>query len=185
MTEKNTKGAMEMSVGTIVTIVLLMSVLVLGIFFIQKIFKSSNGALDLTDQQLQDQLQALYSNGQDNLAVLPQSRTLDISPGDVDAFGVGVKNTERGGDSISFGYKVEASGDDNKKNCGRTNEILNTYIRQGSSEEGIVLSPGSTASRKVRIEIPQGAPLCLVRYKITVLKEGTPLNSDYFDINIK
>ena len=37
---KSKRGAMEMSVGTIVTIVLLMSVLVLGIFLVQKIFKT-------------------------------------------------------------------------------------------------------------------------------------------------
>ena len=35
------RGAMEMSVGTIVTIVLLMTVLVLGIFLVQRIFTSS------------------------------------------------------------------------------------------------------------------------------------------------
>ena len=41
ITKMNKKAAMEMSVGTIVTIVLLMSVLVLGIFMIQKIFSGS------------------------------------------------------------------------------------------------------------------------------------------------
>ena len=56
METKNTKGAMEMSVGTIVTIVLLMSVLVLGIFFVSKIFTSSNNAIDSIDSQVQSEI---------------------------------------------------------------------------------------------------------------------------------
>ena len=43
---KSKSGAMEMSVGTMVTIVLLMIVLVLGIFFIQKIFGAGTNAID-------------------------------------------------------------------------------------------------------------------------------------------
>ena len=53
---KNKKAAMEMSVGTIVTIVLLMSVLILGIFLVQNIFKSAKGAVDLTDKQLKNEI---------------------------------------------------------------------------------------------------------------------------------
>ena len=156
-----------MSVGTIVTIVLLMTVLVLGIYFIQKIFISANGALDLTDQQLQEELQSLYSGDQDSLAIFPQSRFLEIPPGEIEAIGIGIKNVERGGGSASFSYDVEAAGEDNQKNCGRTNEELDSYIRQGSSEEGIILSPGVDVGRKVRFEIPKGAPLdCLTQERI-------------------
>ena len=49
---KNKKAAMEMSVGNIVTIVLLMTVLVLGIILVQRIFTSGVGVVDLTDEQL-------------------------------------------------------------------------------------------------------------------------------------
>jgi len=56
---KNKKGAMEMSVGTIVTIVLLMSVLVLGVFLVQKIFQSSTNVVDQVDQQVQNQINQL------------------------------------------------------------------------------------------------------------------------------
>ena len=51
---KNKKAAMEMSMGTMVTIILLVVVLVLGIFFIQKIFSSGSNAIDTVDNQVQD-----------------------------------------------------------------------------------------------------------------------------------
>ena len=58
---KNKSGAMEMSVGTIVTIVLLVSVLVLGVVLITQILASAKGAVDLTDQQLKGELEKLFS----------------------------------------------------------------------------------------------------------------------------
>ena len=53
---KNRKAAMEMSVGTIVTIVLLMSVLILGIFLVQKVFRSGSNAIDSVDDEIQNQI---------------------------------------------------------------------------------------------------------------------------------
>ncbi|MEM3091480.1 MAG: hypothetical protein QXU39_02390, partial [Candidatus Pacearchaeota archaeon] len=52
-------AAMEMSVGTMVTIVLLMIVLVLGIFFIQKIFSAGTNAIETIDNQVQNEIQKL------------------------------------------------------------------------------------------------------------------------------
>ena len=57
---KQKKAAMEMSVGTIVTIVLLMSVLILGIFLIKNIFSSAKNAIDLTDEQLNAEINELF-----------------------------------------------------------------------------------------------------------------------------
>ena len=50
---KSKRAAMEMSVGTMVTIILLVTVLVLGIFFVQKIFKSGTSAIDNIDTEVQ------------------------------------------------------------------------------------------------------------------------------------
>ena len=69
MKKMNSKGAMEMSVGTIVTIVLLMSVLVLGLYFVQKIFASGSNAIDSVDSQVQSEINRLFSNGETKLAV--------------------------------------------------------------------------------------------------------------------
>ena len=69
MKEINSKGAMEMSVGTIVTIVLLMSVLVLGLFLVQRVFSSGTGAIDSIDSQVQNEIQKLFSEEGRTIAI--------------------------------------------------------------------------------------------------------------------
>ena len=177
---------MEMSVGTIVTVVLLMAVLILGIFLVQKIFRSAHGAIDLTNQQLQDQIVEIFGKSEAPIAIYPPSKYLDISKGKIDAIGIGIKGPERGGTSQTYSYSIEAKGSDNERNCGVGNSELSSYIKQGSSETGLDVGPGDIVSRKVRFEIPEDAPLCLVRYVITVTSSGDAgSKTDYVDINIK
>ena len=61
----NKKAALEMSVGTIVVIVLAVTLLVLGVIFVNRIFSSASGIIDLTDQQLRDEVQKLFSEEND------------------------------------------------------------------------------------------------------------------------
>ena len=53
---KNKKAAMEMSVGTIVTIVLLMTVLILGLVMIRTIFKGSIENINSVDQSVKNEI---------------------------------------------------------------------------------------------------------------------------------
>ncbi len=66
-TEK--RAAMEMSVGTIVTIVLLMSALVLGLVLTRNIFTSTTDNVDTIDDQLKDEIQNLFGSGGKKLVV--------------------------------------------------------------------------------------------------------------------
>ena len=61
MKSKSKIGQMEMSVGTIVTIVLLVTLLILGVVLIKNIFSSAKGVVDLTDQQLRSEISKLFS----------------------------------------------------------------------------------------------------------------------------
>ena len=99
---KNRKAAMEMSMGTIVTIVLLMSVLILGFFFVEKVFGTAKGAIDMTEQQLYDQINTLFSSDEDQrLMVYPQTRSLTIKKKKSDAFGWGIYNDHPEEESFS------------------------------------------------------------------------------------
>ena len=69
---------MEMSVGTIVTIVLLMSALVLGLVLTRTIFNTSRSAVDLTEQQLTNEIGKAFGSDEDKLAVYPKSGRLTI-----------------------------------------------------------------------------------------------------------
>ncbi len=68
---KSRKGAMEMSMGTVVTIVLLMSVLVLGIFLVQKIFKVGTSAIDGIDAKIQGEINEMFADEGEKVIIYP------------------------------------------------------------------------------------------------------------------
>jgi len=178
------KAAMEMSVGTIVTIVLLMGVLVLGVFLIQRIFTSAKGAIDLTDQQLRDQINKLFAE-ESKIVIYPQTRFVEIKQEKTDGVGIGIRNLETGGGTKKFSYEVVVSDPDLQKKCGISEEIAENWIVTGRAEKDIPIASGDFSSQKVLFEIPVGAPLCTIRYRVIVTPEGADQFSDFFDVKIK
>lgn len=62
MKKENKRAAMEMSVGTIVTIVLLMALLVLGLFFIRNIMCSGIVLTDQIDEKVSNEIKGLFAD---------------------------------------------------------------------------------------------------------------------------
>lgn len=179
MNFKNKRGAMEMSVGTIVTIVLLMAVLVLGLVLTRQIFSSSKGAIDLTDQQLKSEIGKAFGSEDDMIIIFPESRYIEIKQESRDGVGIGIRNILTGvSGSQDFSYVVGVS----ESNC--VNADVLSWIELGKSAEDISIQVGDYASRKVIFSIPTGSPLCSVRYSVTVTS-GSVVEEDYFDVVVK
>ena len=180
MNSKNSKGAMEMSVGTIVTIVLLMTVLVLGLFFVQKIFSSGNNAIDSVDSQLTAQINQLFSDGSAEIAVYPTSRSITLTKGDSTpkGFAFSVYNNDKA--SHKFSYTV-ASGD--VSNCGQTmtNQIADSYLLGGKGDFTLDKGNSLALARIVKIDVPQSAPPCTAIYNINVVRDdGHAFGADVY-----
>lgn len=175
------KAAMEMSVGTIVTIVLLMSVLVLGLFLIRGIFSSAKGAMDLTDQELQAEIKKLFAEDS-KLAIYPTSKTVKIKVGNDDAIGIGIKNIATNVNSeTSFSYTTVVV----ENNCGLTKEQVEKWISLGKSESDIPIPISEIVSGRVTISIPEGTPNCLARFRVNVQRGSTAYDTDFFEIRVK
>lgn len=163
---------MEMSVGTMVTIVLLMVVLVLGIFFIQKIFKTGTTALDQIDQSVKDEINQIF--GQDEtkkIVILPSTRTITMNQGDSGGFGFSIRNTENTDGAFSYEVSVLEVG----SNCQMTEEEADELIILGKeSLSDLDLPSGQKLENPilVKFEIPESAPLCTLRYVVNVEKDG-------------
>lgn len=80
--QKNKRAAMEMSVGTIVTIVLLMSVLILGLVFIRKIMCSGIVIVDGIDKKVQGQLINLFGTDKYGVECMGEPGQEEIKFGD-------------------------------------------------------------------------------------------------------
>ncbi|VVB83721.1 Uncharacterised protein [uncultured archaeon] len=179
---RNRSGQMEMSIGTIVTIVLLVTLLIGGIFLIQKISKSATGVVDLTDQQLRNEINKLFS--EDNkMSVYPGTRLVEIAQTSTDGVGFGIKNLQEGANAQStFSYAVSAS---DVGNCGISKEEAESWIILGKAEDSLSIPSGDSIVRKVLFDIPVGSPLCTARFKIEVKAGETAYASDFFDVKIK
>jgi hypothetical protein len=167
--KNNRKGAMEMSVGTMVTIVLLMVVLVLGIFFIQRIFNSGNTALDQINDATQNQINQLFASNSGPTVVLPASQSITIKRGDTPkGFAFEVKNPDNL--QATFSYNVSES---SMHNCGiLTADEANSFLIAGTGT--FVAGPGAQSSQQfVRFDVPSTEPACTVVYNLQISGTGS------------
>lgn len=182
---KSKKAAMEMSVGTIVTIVLLVTVLILGVVLIKNIFTSAKGVIDLTDQQLRNEVNKLFSE-ESKISIYPSTRLVEIKQDTTDGVGIGIKNllTGASGDK-KFSYTVSVSDADLNTKCGINAGTAESWIATGRSEKDIPIPSGDFSAQRVLFEIPVGAPLCTIRFRVNVNADSTAYATDFFDLKIK
>ena len=177
---KSRRGAMELSVGTIVVFVLAMSVLVLGFFLVQRIFDVATGAVDLTDQQLKDEINKLFSD-ESRTSIYPGTREIEIRQDESDGVGIGIQNLQSTQDS--FSYIISANPGTNCPSTFTSSDAM-SLITVGGSESGITIVTGDYTARKVLFEPQIGTPLCTIRYVVEITSTGGQAFSDYFDIRI-
>ena len=178
--KRNRKAAMEMSVGTIVTIVLLVTVLILGIFLVQQIFKGARGAVDLTQKALEEEINKLFTEDK-KMVIYPSSRFVEIEQGEIDGVGVGIKNLLEGvAGSQDFTYETVVS---NTGKCAETAEQIETWIEQGKSET-FPIPVGDLSAQKILIQPPTGSSLCTVRFRVNVFVGEAAYATDFFDIKV-
>lgn len=163
------RAAMEMSVGTMVTIVLLMIVLVLGIFFIQRIFTSGTNAIDTIDNQVQSEIQKLFSREDAKLAFYPTSRDVIVKRGDIPkGFAFSVRNNDV--ENAEFTFSTTAT---DASKCGSTftEEDANEILLGDSGTFSV--GPGDISEgRIVKFVVPESAPSCTIAYDLE-LKKGS------------
>ena len=72
------KGAIELSMSTIVILVLAMSMLVVGLILVQKIFFVAGSAIGEIDKGVRTSLSETFSKSDVKLAIHPSARTIEI-----------------------------------------------------------------------------------------------------------
>ena len=171
---KNKKAAMEMSVGIIVTIVLLMTVLILGLVLVRTIFSSSVENIDSIDQAVKGEINKLFAEDDTRkVIVYPPTRLVTIKKGNQDylGFGFSIRNVDV--EQGTFQYRVFVNDPDIRNKCRINAEEAESWIKVGGSGN-IDLNAGSSMEEPefVRFLIPENAPPCLIRYGIDVEKDG-------------
>jgi len=181
------RGAMELSVGTIVVIVLAMSMLILGLVLVKNIFGASNKIVSMTEDQLVSEVQQLFG-AEKKLAIYPTNKQIDAKIGKKTGFGIAIKNKVQGGATPQkFSYEVVVNDPDIQTKCGFGPDTVKTWLIHGTGRAGsdIEIPPSEIKGEIVLFTVPEGTSLCTIRLGVTV-KYGTSIySSESVDVEIK
>ncbi|MDD5699768.1 MAG: hypothetical protein PHH00_01055 [Candidatus Nanoarchaeia archaeon] len=173
---KNRKGAIEMSMTTIVTIVLVVVTLVLALVLIRTIFTSSTGAVEQIDSAIQDQITKLFASEGKSLAIYPVSQSITLKKGDTPkgfAFSVKNPNTE----VATFSYTITADDPTSIASCGSafSKEKAEAFILGGTGTFDLGPTAQLSLPRLIKFNIPETAVSCTIVYNLQIsggLTEG-------------
>ncbi len=180
---KSRKAAIEMSMTTFVTIVLVVIVMVLGIFFIQKIFTSGSNAIDSIDSQVQSEINKLFADEGGKLAIYPTSRAITLTKGDdPKGFAFSVKNDDV--EDRQFAYAISA---DDISKCGSsmTKAKAEGFLLGGTGSFSLGRGNSLDLPRLVKFEVPASAPPCTIIYTLTIKRGSETYSSADIFVTIK
>ncbi len=178
---KNKHAAMELSMSTIVVVILSVTFLVLAIVLIKDIFSGAKNAVNLSNKQLISQINKLFSDNEAPVVIYPQSGVVSAKQGKLQEVGVGIRNlgTASGSDTFSYEVKYDSS-DVGKESCpsGKSEPI--NWIAYGGSGTGIIIRNGGFSTNRIGIKVPIGSALCIARFDVEISKAGAAENSISF-----
>jgi type II secretory pathway pseudopilin PulG len=179
------RAAVELSISTIVIVVLAVSMLILGLVLVKSIFTGAKNVADMSNEQLKNQISTLFGD-QRKVVVYPDSKRVDITQGELNGFGIGIKNLNQGSSAgTKFSYEVIVSDPDVMKKCGVTDAAIIGLITTGRAENDIMLASGESTASKVLFTTATGDPLCTVRLRINVKVNNEPYGSELMDVTFK
>lgn len=168
MVRQNKKAAIELSIGTIVIIVLAMSMLILGIVLVRKIFVGAITSTDTLNDKVKSEISQLFTDEGRKVTVrLGADKTVKIKS-DNTPFGIGIGATTPDGKDVgglgglkyvvSLQAPSEAPG-----NCIALNspsEVNSWFSQRPDVPQSFDEFEGANAYAIIRIQIPQGKATC-------------------------
>lgn len=175
------RAAMEMSVGTIVTIVLLMSVLVLGLILVRTIFKSSIENINGIDTAVKAEIEKLFAENEDKKVVIyPPTRKIVIKKGeDGTGFGLSIRNVD--GEDGKFSYGISAEETDCNMQLARAEDLISLNRQRNN----IIIPAGNVMDDPIFVmfNIPETTPPCTIVYSVN-MEKGTQLYGSSIDVYV-
>ncbi|MBS3075892.1 hypothetical protein J4429_05550 [Candidatus Pacearchaeota archaeon] len=183
---KSKKGAMELSVGTIVILVLAMSMLILGLVLVRTIFSSATGAITEVDKGVKDAISKAFADSDKKLVMYPTARKIEIKQRTQgEGFAFSVRNLDN--EDRDFKYSVYVDKEFNiitKCKIKASDADSWTDVNSGT----ITLGRGAAmdSARLVTLTIPEGAPLCTIPFVVDIkYNDGSYYSSDQMLLTIK
>jgi len=155
------KGAIELSMTTVVVIVLAMTMLILGIVLVQQIFKGATYNVDTINEKVRGEINKLFTEEAQRIVVYLPSEGAKVRQGQTYGVAFAVKNVEQ--EQKTFSYSVSVA---EKGNCPANSDPLK-WILTGKTGS-FTLQSGDNRATIIKFQPALGTPLCTARFKVTV-----------------
>ena len=176
---KNKNAAIELSIGTVVIIVLAMSMLVLGIVLIRNIFSGATDSVDEINEGVKSEIIKLFQDESERAVIRLSDNTAKIKQGEELGIAFGVKSIKQGTTSSeTFTYETTLT---NKGTCPIERDA-ESWILFGKGNMAVL--PGKIEGKIIRFKVPDEAPLCTAEYRIVIWRpsEGESRTNPYTDL---
>ncbi|MFW6226027.1 MAG: hypothetical protein ACOC3V_03640 [bacterium] len=167
MMNKNKKAQMQMSVGTLVTIVLLMSVLIFGLIFVRSIMCSGIALTDDITKEVEGQIKDLFGSNKYGVKCVGETSVQEIgADGDSKKVGCIIVTDE----SKDYTFKIVEI----EKLSGKASEdeIKSWFLTSEGTSKQAEVSSGDTAFSFITIKAPQDVDATTLEVKIEISEEG-------------
>jgi hypothetical protein len=168
------RGAIDLSMSTIVIVIIGVVVLALGIGLISKMSCNISRGIDSLNEASKEQIFDMFT--QDQKLVVKEIKN-EVHKGLNYNVGFGIRDNE--GSSAKYSYVVEA---DDLGQCDFTGEIANNFIVLGKSQEDVQFS--EKYAGLITFSIPVETKNCILSYKITVNKDNQFYDAKGFQVEI-
>jgi len=181
---KNKKAALELSIGTIVVLVLAMSMLILGLILIRTIFTGAKYNVQQMNEKVRDEIAKLFVEDRKAVLYLAEDKA-NIEQGEPFGIAFGIQNIGR---TQRFKWQAQVDDDNIRKKCGVSEKEAEDWMTTGSSGS-VDLASGNKYSDRILFNIPEGSVIdisqCIIRYKLIIKQEdGTPYETLPFNVDV-
>jgi len=183
-TIKSKRAAIELSIGTIVIVVLAMSMLILGIVLVQKIFRGATESVETLNDKVKGEITNIFAEEGSKVAIkLGADKTAKIKSG-TGAFsiGFGAKTEDDSvvGSRDRLQFKLTIVEDNNIINCAHSSKNGGTNVKKWFVDppHGTVVDfdefESSHVFSLIQLNIPDSAKICTQKVNIDVYDNDGP-----------
>jgi len=182
--QKGKRGAIELSISTIVIIVLAMSMLILGLVLVKSIFSGAKYNVDQMNDKVKDQISKLFAEDTRAVVYLPNN-LLTIKQGENWGLAFAIQNKIA---SQEFNWTVRTTDLRTEEKCGVSQEEAMAWITTGDAGRAQIAS-GQQYTDIIRFNIPEGSvsdvASCILRFQIVITdKDAKPYQTVSFDVDV-
>jgi hypothetical protein len=173
--KQSKEAAIELSMSTIVILVLSMVALIGGIVLLRNIFDTANNAIGSIDQGVTTAIKEAFADSDKKIVVYPSEHEIEIKTRTQGkGFAFSVRNVELKDLELLYHIEVDDQFDiSDKDKCGISATEANSWLL--SQDGSLIIPKGSIMDEPelVKFNIPESAPPCTIIYKLVVRYKGS------------